>query len=325
MLKKENSMDIININDFEGVTDYELYENDSVKSCIVTQENIFATIYGELIPQYSIGAYGERHKKYRNSISFYENGHIKSVALEKQTPINTPLGLIPGELVTFYEDGSLKRVFPLNGKIDGFWTEEHEGTLCKEQTFDLPIGKRSTKIIAIHFYKSGAIKSLTLWPGETLDVTINSQVYRVRIGISFYENGCVKSIEPDSKIAVNTSIGLIYAYDKDALGIHGDTNSLNFSPNGDLIALTSTHSGIKVKNFSGTSVEWLEPMLIDSIIEDDEKTILPIKIMFQQDTITIIDTQKHNFSLKSNDFTVYVPMTTLPDVCSDCSTCSSCQ
>jgi hypothetical protein len=52
-------------------------------------------------------------------------------------------------LITFYEDGSIESLFPLNGQISAFWSEEEEGALARKFDFtfheritiDTPIGK----------------------------------------------------------------------------------------------------------------------------------------------------------------------------------------
>ena len=45
------------------------------------------------------------------------------------------------ELVTFHADGSLRRVFPLNGKLSGYWTEADEGALAKAMELSTPLGE----------------------------------------------------------------------------------------------------------------------------------------------------------------------------------------
>jgi antitoxin component YwqK of YwqJK toxin-antitoxin module len=282
------------------------------------------TIYGNLVPQYGKAQYGERQKKYRSSISYYENGSIKSIALEKQIQVKTPIGIFDAELLTFYDDGSLKRLFPLNGKIDGFWSEEDEGSLCKTYEFKLQDLSIEAKIIGVNFYRKGALKSISLWPGEEVEVLRKDTLIKVRNGLSFYEDGRLKSIEPAIKTMVKTPIGNMYAYDKDAIGIHGDVNSLTFSRKGDIIGLISSHSGIKVNKKNSEITQWMEPMIVDSLIDDDEKTILPLKIQFNKDVIQVRNDVLHTFEVKEFDFKVYLPMLSEPMLCSSCSNCTSC-
>ena len=38
------------------------------------------------------------------------------------------------EQVSFYESGALKRIFPLNGTLSGYWTQEDEAKLATPLT-----------------------------------------------------------------------------------------------------------------------------------------------------------------------------------------------
>jgi hypothetical protein len=317
-------MNIVTCDLYDNVVSYETYPNNSLKSCILGSENMIQTKYGTLIPQYNGNSDGFRQKKYRSSIDFYKNGVMKSVALEKQLPIETPLGTFPAELVTFYDSGVLKRVFPSNGRIDGFWSEKDEGELCDFFDFEFSTVSFTSKIIGICFFESGAVRSITLWPGEEIEVTIKDQVYKVRNGISFYESGKIKSIEPAEKTLVKTSIGRLFAFNKDALGIHGDSNSLVFSEEGEVIELISTHSGVRVEAKDQETVKWFEPLIIDSITEFGKKTILPLSIKIDDEKVIFKDLQTRSVLKENTTFTTYIPMIDPNFSCSDCSTCSAC-
>lgn len=312
-----------NYGELKGVVNYEVFGNGILKSCIFNTENCIKTQYGDVVPQHSLSGYGNRQKKYRSAISFYINGQMKSVALEKQTAIHTPLGNISAELVTFYENGSLRRVFPLNGKIDGFWSEENEGELAERHVFDLSFGRFEAKIIGMQFYQSGALKSVTLWPGEKIQIETPIKKMTIRNGFSLYEDGNLKSVEPAGPTKVTTCIGEIMAFDKDALGIHGDTNSLNFTNDGQLISLISTHTGIQVVEQTG-KITRIEPREVESIIDETELTIVPIKIQFDGNQVVLVDGQEYVFNLESCEFSVYRPKVTSAKSCSNCSSCNSC-
>ena len=98
---------------------------------------MLSTPYGDLAPQYEAEDMGRRQL---NPFYFYKNGAIKSVPLQTQTLLRTPVGGIPAELVIFYESGSVKRIFPLDGKLSGFWTAKNEFELAEEMTVESPIG-----------------------------------------------------------------------------------------------------------------------------------------------------------------------------------------
>ena len=91
-----------------------------------------------------------------------------------------PLGAIPAELVTFYEDGQLDGVFPLNGHIGFGWTEAEELKLARPFTFSFSFGEVTAKIINVRFYPTGEVKSLTLWSGETVKLTTPAGIFPAR-------------------------------------------------------------------------------------------------------------------------------------------------
>lgn len=310
--------------ELNGIVSSERYKSGTLKSCIFKAENILHTPHGDLVPQYSAAGYGERQKKYRSAVAFYENGVIKSIALENQTMISTSLGVFPAELVTFYEDGSLKRIFPLNGKIDGFWTEEREGELAEKYLFQFPFGHFEAKIIGLQFYPSGAVKSLTLWPGEKIEIETPLKKMTVRNGFSLYEDGSLKSVEPAGPTSIETVIGELMAYDKDALGIHGDTNSLNFSRNGQLKSLVSTHTGVRVIEPTGKETD-IAPKEVISIIDETELTVVPIEVRFERDLVILSDHEKeHEFPMEGARFTIFRPKMNSSRSCTNCSSCSGC-
>ncbi|HEX2925238.1 MAG TPA: hypothetical protein VHP38_03115, partial [Ruminiclostridium sp.] len=209
-----------------GIVSAFCYDSGRIKECILSQKNIIHTKYGKLIPKYGPD---EVRRKYCHSISFYESGAVKSISLETSTRIETPLGTFPAELVTFYENGSLKRIFPLNGHLNGYWSEADEEKLCEEFQFSFPFGSFRTKIIGLCFYECGSLKSMTLWPGETVILRTSFGLLPVRIGFSLFESGKLKSAEPAYEITVSTPIGSVEAYDENVVGIHADCNSLCFA------------------------------------------------------------------------------------------------
>lgn len=309
----------------EGVANYMNYEDGQVKSCIVKTENRLSTPVGELIPLYKSGDYGERQKKHRSSLTFFPNGELKSAALNDQMPIESPIGKIEAELVTFYEDGSINRLFPLNGKIDGYWSEQNEGEMAPILDFKLPIGHFSAKIIGLHFYPSGILKSLTLWPGQRIEIETPLGPMKIRNGFSLYEDGSLKSIEPGSPTLLNTPIGPIIAYDPDPIGVHADENSIIFTKEGDLLSLKSVDTGILVQMPNGLEGRF-EPYETPSMIEMDETVIAPITVYFAQSEIVISDKQERRFDLKSHTFSVFKKNCITISSCGggSCSSCSGC-
>ena len=230
----------------KGITNFTTYDNGELKDCKLEEYNLIHTKYGDLVPQY--GDPGFR-KKQLAALSFYKSGKIKSISLEQQTEISTPIGTFPAELITFFEDDSINSLFPLNGQISGFWSEE-EGELAQKFNFSFPFGDFCAKIIGLRFYQNGKIKSLILWPNEQIIIDTPVGKMPVRIGFKLFEDGSIESVEPAEPFLIETPIGSINAYDADALGIDADKNSVCFDERGILTSLC-TFDIITVRKKSG--------------------------------------------------------------------------
>lgn len=293
----------------EGLTYVKQYENGSLRECTLDKLNKMETPYGLLIPKYE---YGEERSKHIPSAAFYDNGNLKKIYLEKQTDVNTSIGILPAELITFYEDESIKRIFPLNGKITGYWSEEDEYNLAEEIEIDISTGKLKEKIISVYFYKSGSIKSITFWNKNDIKINSPSGDVLVRIGVSFYEDGKLKSFEPAKPTAISTEIGAIMAYDTQALGIYGDSNSVKFSNEGRVESLITSTDTIEVISKKGEK-NLHKPLLRPSVINESFMEIVPLNIEFYEDKVKFSSGIHHrspaeyiinqyNFHIKSSPF-----------------------
>lgn len=278
--------------ELRGVEFRTLYSNGKTDGCLVKEENILNTPYGDLIPQFETEDMGRRQLK---PFYFYKSGSIKSVPLQSQTLIRTPVGGIPAELVTFYESGALKRIFPLDGKLSGFWTAKNEFALAEEITVESPLGSLRAKFIAIQFYESGALKSLTLWPGEFLTLSTPAGQIRVRTGIAFYENGAIRSLEPAGVVKVETPAGTMTAYDNDPQGVHGDLNSLEFNLDGVVMALKTVSEEVVITDQLGEE-HLFRPWLKDNPCGAERKVVVPLKVRFSEGRI-IIDDRHESFNM----------------------------
>lgn len=316
-----------NYGPLRGVTNFDSYPNGQLKSCMLGEENTIHTEVGCLVPQYGDDEFGERQKKHRSALSFHPNGQIKSAALQDPAPIQTALGTFDAELVTFYEDGAVNRLFPLNGLVNGFWSENQERALARKLDFDLPIGKFSAKVIGIHFYPGGALKSLTLWPGETIRILTPIGEMDVRAGFSLYENGCVKSVEPARPIAIDTPLGSITAFDPDVIGMHADRNSVEFSPSGDLVSLKSLATGITATGPDGTQTK-IEPLVLESLLDSSDTRIVALKIDFREKEIDVTALKTMTFARHSHQFATFPVEVKLTSGCGGCAEanegCSNC-
>lgn len=279
--------------ELQGVEFRTLFSNGKTDGCLVRQENMLHTPYGDLIPQYEAEDMGRRTLK---PFYFYKNGSIKSVPLQSQTLIRTPAGGIPAELVTFFDSGSIKRIFPLDGKLSGYWTAKNEFALAEALTIESPLGSLTSKFIGLQFYESGALKSLTLWPGEFLTLSTPAGQIRVRTGIAFYEDGSIRSLEPAGVVRVETPVGTMTAYDNDPQGIHGDLNSLEFDNDGSIKALKTVAEEIMVIDQLGNP-NLFAPWLKDNPCGSERKVVVPMKVRFSKGRI-IFEERQESFSLE---------------------------
>lgn len=307
-----------------GCIDPEFYENGILKSTRFDKENNILTKTGLLTPQYTDD---NVRRKYSSSVTFYENGRLKSISLEKQAEVLTPLGKLPAELITFYEDGSVKRVFPLNGKISGYWSESDEGELAMPMSFKFDFGEFSAKIMCVYFYSSGRVKSITLFPNEAIVLTTTPiGKIKVRTGFSLYENGRLKSVEPAEPFIADTPIGRLTAYDSGAIGINGDMNSLTFKEDGQIESLKISGEEIIVR--SNDTMDIIKPILQQNPLDEDDFITLPFSVKFEDGVVFIEDEAKHSYSMDKTNFTVVKSRFSLKGAacnsCSGCSSCSSC-
>ena len=104
----------------EGISSQTVHANGQVSECTLNQPNVIHTCCGDLVPRFSRP---DARSKELKSLSFYESGALRSISLDQQVDVRTPIGLFPAELVTFYEDGRLDSVFPLNGQLGFGWSE----------------------------------------------------------------------------------------------------------------------------------------------------------------------------------------------------------
>ncbi len=304
----------------QGVVSASYYEDGALKDCVLGERNTLPLPVGELVPQY-----GEEHvrRKYAKSASFYRTGALKSVLLEEVGEVVTPMGEFPAELVTLYEGGEINRVFPLNGRLSGYWSEEDESKLAIPLRFEFAFGAFCTKIVCLHFYQSGALKSLTLFPGETVSLTTPIGEMEIKTGFSLYESGTLKSVEPAQPVVVMTDIGPLAAFDCNATGIHADQNSLHFTEEGLLYELVSSSDKIAAVDENGRMSVFAP---VRRPLPDGEGTAtIPLNITFEGGFVTIAEEETHRFDLSLAKVSSLPFMREGTQAClpSDCASCTS--
>jgi len=252
------------------------YRDGSLRAAYVDGPVALETSLGRLTPQHSID---DTRRMQLPQVTFFPNGQVRSLPLETRTVVATPVGELPVELVTFHENGAVARVFPLNGKLSGYWTEADEAGMAETLRLDTPVGRIASRFVSLAFSPDGALRSLTLWPGE--EVTVKTPVGNapVRLGVSFHPGGALRSVEPARPMETPTPAGVIWAYDPDAVGISGDENSLAFEPSGAVSRVATVRSQV-VARLPGEAPRELAPAVRESICGDGDREITPLVLEF---------------------------------------------
>jgi hypothetical protein len=278
----------------QAVGRQEIYENGALLSCQPGTACVLTTPVGELTPQYTTD---DLRKKEVQPVVFHEGGSLKFLPMETQTVIETPAGPMPAEMVTFHPDGSLSRVFPLNGKLSGYWSQEDEAGLAAPVTLLTPVGVLTTMVINVSFHPGGAMRSLTLWPGHTVCIPTPAGIIETRMGVAFEPDGRVRSVEPGKPTTVDTPAGEIRAYDPDAVGVNGDVNSLVFAPDGSVARVTTTLTRLTVVDPDGRHTVFT-PAERESLCGDTDKEMVPMVIEFSPELMTVrLDPEKPGTSI----------------------------
>jgi len=289
----------ITTSELRGVTGRTLYFSGTIRDCVLSERNVIPTVAGGLVPRYEKL---EVRTKPGQSLSFYKSGALRTIYLEDQTDVDTPIGPLPAELVSFYEDGALNTVFQLNGQLSYAWTERDEKSLAVEWTLPFSFDTITAKMISIRFYPGGEVRSLTLWPGET--ILLNTPVGRTlaRTGVRLHPNGSLASFEPSFPLQIETPIGVLTAYDVDAFTVDGDQNSVRFDENGTLTHLTTAGEVVVETPDRGTVRVASRTRYA---LTSDVRVKLPIEISFEGDQVVIDNGQDlDTFSLADCTFTV---------------------
>jgi hypothetical protein len=299
----------------------EYHNTGTLAGCILQEKNIVKTTVGDLVPQYH---HDDLRRKYINSLTFYESGDLKSISLEASTEIQTPIGKFPAEFITFYPAGSIKRIFPLNGRLSGYWSEAQESELAIPFDFDFYFAKFTAKIISLHFYETGELYSLTLEPTEVINLTTPVGTIAIKTGFSLDKQGNITSVEPARPTPIATPIGKIHAFDPQSIGIHADRNSLEISETGDIVSIKTIDQFIITTK---EAVDFIKPIEKMSPLDDNETIILPLTLTFTTTEVIITDSTDHRYPLSDIKVTIMPMKRTEKTSCtaSDCSSCGLCK
>jgi uncharacterized protein YaiE (UPF0345 family) len=297
---EENNMETIEIK-------YGTLNNAFLAGCYSTGECEEFRVEGEseldilgykLIPSYE---FPDVRRKEFPSVKVYRNGNIRSILLNESTSITTKVGVFEVEKITFYEDGPINRLFMLDGKLSGYWSEDDEYNLAKPCKFDFEFASFEAKVMTLHFYKTGEVKSITLWPKERVKLNVGDYNIIGKVGFSLYESGKLKSCEPFRPTTIKTPIGDIEAYDVNALGVHGDQNSLNFYEDGKIKSLITSRNTITISTLDGEKI-FHSPKKVRIYSNSEVMDTISLTIEFSEDKV-IID-HEYEYSLVDNKFEI---------------------
>lgn len=306
----------------QGITSCTTYENGKLKECKVNKPNIIHTNYGDFTPHFSSP---DGRKKDMKALSFFENGNLKSIALEERQKIETSIGMLTAEMITFHESGTIDSLFPTNGQIGFGWSLDDEAKITEKYDFHFPFGEFSTRIIGLRFYESGQLSSLILWPGEIVKIDTPIGTIPVRIGFKLYENGLLQSVESAHPIILDTPIGSVTAFDYSALGMDADFNSITFDEKGNLSSVM-TNSDFVIKNVRNGQRETVFQHLRLDMLSDNYLKV-PTSIQFETDRVTFNNNEnKFMYTTNDNKFLILYDGNYLDGACSpsDCSECVGC-
>lgn len=274
------------------------YNTGEVEALNTTSKNIIIINGNKYIPRYTSDDF---RRKELPAIRLYKNGAIKSIDLEKQIEIKIGNYKFNAEKVIFYEDGNIKRIFPLNGRLSAFYSEEDEYKISPIYNLNFKFTNFSGKIISAKFYKSGFIKSITLWPKDKVLIKHNGKLIKCKTGFSLYENGNLESIEPMKPVVVHTPIGNIEAYDDKSFKISGEDNSLKFNEDGSVKSLITSNNVIKVIN-SENNYEIYSPKKGIYMGYSDILNFETVKVQFEKDKVII--NSKNTYNINEYNFQI---------------------
>lgn len=303
----------------KGGTYVSYYPDGCIREVTLTEPNEFDTPYGKFIPQYIDDGF---RRKLVKPVIFHKNGSLKNLPLQTGTEIKTSVGILPAELITWYEDSTIHRIFPLDGMLTGFWTEDDEYELSQPLEFNLLSGQVREKVVAVQFYKNGALKGLTFWPGDTVKFSTPLGAVDVRIGASFYPNGTIKSFEPGKPLIVDTPIGKIRAFDRTAIGIHSDSTSVGLSETGKIQNLITTDI-ITVVDQNGNQHTY-QPQLRPSMFNPMAKELIPFRIHFKNDKVRFDSNPLDEYIISECSYNVTSIVFQNQGGCSSCDGCTAC-
>jgi hypothetical protein len=263
--------------------DLELYPDGSVRALTPCAGTVTATPLGTFAPRHDSS---DERTKTGASLEFHPDGALRSIILKTRSAVATPAGEVLAEQLIFHPCGALARVFPLCGRTSAYWAAEDEIRLMEPFFAATPCGGITAKFMSLAFDVSGRMRSLTLWPGEMLDLATPAGRMPVRIGAAFYPDGSLRSVEPGRPTPVETPVGRVLAFDPDATGITGDVNSLGFTPAGRLSRVSVVRTMLGWTDHQGERRE-IRPTFRESLCGNADTEPVAMRLTFGPQGLTL--------------------------------------
>lgn len=274
------------------------HKNGTLATAFTHMPTKLKTPVGKITLAYN---FSSERRKYIPSAKFFNDGTLQAINLNKQLTIKTPVGNFLCEYISFYPSGVPHRLLHLNGKLSGYWSETQETALAQTTVLNLPCGLIQTKIMTLNLYATGIISSITLFPGMVISVSTSIGYVKTRIGISFYPNGALKSLEPAAPTNVQTPIGTIRAFDTNPIGVTGDKNSLCWDENG-LLCSCMTTDDLTI-NFADGSIKTIVARKAMSMCSDEVLVKIPYMISWNKGIFCIEGIEAEPIIYKRSELT----------------------
>ena len=229
----------------------------SIRGGMFRERVTLPTIYGNLVPCYDAS---DGRKKYRNAVEFYPDGSLRSIYLQEAMEIETPIGKLAGELMTFYPNGALKRIFPSYGQISAYWSGQEEAERVAAVRYQAGGRTFDVRPECTAFYLSGALRSVTLWPQDTLTLQTPAGELITSVGVELREDGRLLGTEPSYGTVLETEYGRIHPSDPTARRMDAEHGSLRFGPAEEVESFRTVRDGILASSRIGRERIWIVPL-----------------------------------------------------------------
>ncbi len=201
-------------------------------------------------------------KKYRTPVENYPDGTVRSIYLQEPEEVTLPGGVFQAELMTFYEDGSIKRLFPLYGQLSSYWNVEDEIEDAPEYVFTINDQNILIRPQCIYFYPSGKIRSITLWPVDSITVDTPAGTVTSKLGIELYEDKTIRSIEPAFGTVLSTGFGDAKPFMVRKHMMHAEDASMKFDKDGNLASFATLQTKVEVNGETYKAGDYRSPLII---------------------------------------------------------------